>query len=323
MAEILENMVRVTGLRDAKCPTGSDDDSAVSGGPRKLPDVVGGDIENIEQAERKKKTRRRKAKRKNPYQKAVERGKKNMRMRDSKMYNHPVAPYNSNQFLIEDHNDLQDFDVKLMAAANKIQENPIVGQARTGRVRDASFTSAESDEDFFYSSPEDEEEFLSKEFSNTYRDLHVESLMSMAKPELIQTILQLEEKVDSLQKRLESEGEPEEAPSGLKKSPSAPPEPSKSPDLTAQFQTEISKLVLANQRLVSENARLRENSASGSPPRGTAGGGTSSSEDSESDSSSSSGSSGDEEMASADDTTTTKMNGDVKPPPGQHPSDNT
>ncbi|KAF6199902.1 hypothetical protein GE061_006683 [Apolygus lucorum] len=292
----------VRGLRDAKCPTGSDDDSAVSGGPRKLPDVVGGD-ENIEQAERKKKTRRRKPKRKNPYQKALERGKKNMRMRDSKMYNQPVAPYNSNQFLIEDHNDLQDFDVKLAAAANKIQENPILGAARTGRVRDPSFTSAESDDDFFYSSPEDEEEFLSKEFSNTYRDLHVDSLMSMGKPELIQTILQLEEKVDSLQKRLE--GGTSEETSAPKKSP----DPGKSPDPTSQFQTEISKLLLANQRLVSENARLRENS--GSPPRGRVGGRTSSSEDSESDSSSSSGTSGDEEMP--DDVV--KMNGDVQIPP--------
>ncbi|CAB0016543.1 unnamed protein product [Nesidiocoris tenuis] len=265
MTDLLNNKMVV--VDDVKCRT-SEEDSAPSGGAAKL---------RIEQAEeRKKKPRRRKAKRKNPYQKRSS----EMRQKSRKIYEQPVAPYNSNQFLMELHDDLQDFDEKLMSG----------DLGRRGRVRDASFTSAESDEDFFYSSPEDEEEFLSKEFSNTYRDLHVESLANMNKTELIQTIIHLEEKVDLLQKRLDSENE------------STTESTTKSPDQATQFQSEIAKLVLANKRLALENKKLREGSATRESSE--------SSEDSESDSSSSSGS----------DDGAVRVNGDASPTelaPGQ------
>ncbi|KAL1122809.1 hypothetical protein AAG570_003135 [Ranatra chinensis] len=214
---------------------------------------------DVEHLERKKKTRRRKPKRKNPYNKQTSE-QRTHKPTGKRIYarKQPEAPYNSNRFLIEDHNDLQDFDVKLMA----------VSANRPPRVRDSSFTSADSDEDFFYSSPEDEEEFLTKEFSNTYQDLHVESLTQMSKSELIQQVLQLEEKVDALEKRLESRIKPVER---LKESDSG----------GGECGEEISTLELANEELQNENQKLRQQKKRSSSSM-------SSSVDSESDSSSSS-----------------------------------
>lgn len=235
---------------DVKCRTESSGvESAPNGEYEKCAssNKSGKEADN-DQSERKKKTRRRKTKRKNPYSKHMSEnrgGKKNIRVRAGKStYEQPVAPYNSNQFLIEDHNDLQDFDMKLMEAVNRGADQPgDLGPARTGRVRDPSFTSADSEEDHFYSSPEDEEEFLTKEFSNTYQDLHVESLTAMSKSELIQTVIHLEEKIDTLQKRI-GDTKPEDG--------------DKPDDRILNFQSEIARLVLANQKLLNENLRLRE-----------------------------------------------------------------
>jgi protein HEXIM1/2 len=244
MANNFDDEERRGGDADVKLATAE----APSGGTSNYPDYH----------EKKKKTRRRKPKRKNPYQKeGVLPGRRNKGAK--KGLNQPVAPYNSNQFLIEDHNDLQDFDVKLL-------DHP----HRPARVRDSSFTSADSDEDFFYSSPEDEEEFLTKEFSNTYQDLHVESLAQMSKTDLIQQVLQLEEKVDLLEKRLETKSRGDKADSEIVLV-----------DKVIKFQQEISKLALANEELQHENEKLRREKQGSSV----------SSIDSESDSSTSSGSS--------------------------------
>lgn len=247
---------------------------------------------DIEQLERKRKTRRRKTKRKNPYNKVLHvRGKKPLKPRG---VNQPVAPYNSNQFLIEDHNDLQDFDVKLMAvsAANRAENQNGAETQRTGRQRDPSFTSAESDQEF-YSSPEDEEEFLTKEFSNTYQDLHVESLAAMSKTDLIQTVLQLEEKIDSLEKRLGSKGTISEE----RDKDSAPNDKEK------YFQSEICKLVHANEELINENEKLRQQTSKLS---------SESSEDSESDSSTSSDSSDMSQSDGEDTSHYEHMNGEME-----------
>lgn len=99
-----------------------------------------------------------------------------------------------------DHSDLPDLEQKLSEAASL--EVPAMFQKPPAppRTRDSSF-SVDSDEDYFYSSPEDEEEFLTKEFSNAYEDLHAERLNNLSKSQLIQEYLQLETKMDLLLKR--------------------------------------------------------------------------------------------------------------------------
>ncbi|XP_075222514.1 hexamethylene bisacetamide inducible [Lycorma delicatula] len=242
--------------------------------------------------ERKKKTRRGKPKRKKPYNKevTVTRVKNYPKSRTnncSRFRNRqPVAPNNTNQFLMEDHKDLQlkELDERLQATANKANEANAASNFgnlnRPPRVRDSSFTSADSDEDYFYSSPEDEEEFLTKEFSNTYQDLHAESLQSMSKPELIQHVLHLETKIDILEQRLGSQNEPE-----LKEIVNDRGENDRKlvdkGKTAADYEKEIEKLKLLNEQLMAENERLQRQNRSSSV----------SSVDSESDSSSSSDSS--------------------------------
>ncbi|XP_054265272.1 protein HEXIM1 [Macrosteles quadrilineatus] len=266
----------------------SNDSSVLPGGEPMNSHVLkssGNENVDTEPCERKKKTRRGKPKRKNPYnkegnesRKAVNRTKNRPRF----ACRHADAPYNTNEFLMEDHNTF----VKLNSppTAN-------IGHQRSPRVRDPSFTSVDSDEDHFYSSPEDEEEFLTKEFSNTYQDLHVETLQSMSKPELIQQVLQLEEKLDILEKRLGtgsrlknekddkiksmSENLTEDGISGEEIVSNLPI------DKIKQFQLEIGRLRLENEKLQIENERLRRRNRSSSV----------SSVDSESDSTTSSPSS--------------------------------
>lgn len=105
------------------------------------------------------------------------------------MFTHgqPVAPYNTTQFLIEDHGDLQNIDAQL---------NKPPDMHRHSRTRDSSFSIDSGDDDFFYSSPEDEEEFLTKEFSLEYQDLHVERLNSLSKADIIHDYLMLENKYE-------------------------------------------------------------------------------------------------------------------------------
>lgn len=170
-------------------------------------DQEGGQHEDgIDIAAKKRKTRRGKPKHRKlkPYSKQQLSYQQQLRYRSrgrlAKTGRQPPAPYNTTQFLMDDHSDLPDLDQKLSEAVSS--ELPATFQKPApSRTRDSSF-SVDSDEDYFYSSPEDEEEFLTKEFSTAYEDLHAERLSTLSKSELIQEYLQLEAKVDLLTKRL-------------------------------------------------------------------------------------------------------------------------
>lgn len=147
---------------------------------------------------KRKKTRRGKPKRRRlkPYSRLWQDDKQrtsNNRRSKVHAYGQPEAPFNTTQFLMADH-DLQGLD-------DHLRNVPVV--QRPPRARDSSF-SVDSEEDYFYSSPEDEGEFLSKEFTNTYEDLHAERISAMSKNQLIQECLMLEEKVEMLETRVKS-----------------------------------------------------------------------------------------------------------------------
>ncbi|KAJ9599949.1 hypothetical protein L9F63_009777 [Diploptera punctata] len=182
---------------------------------------------------RRRKTRRGKSKRRKlkPYSKLTWQERRQQDDNQSKrankvraqMFAHgqPVAPYNTTQFLMEDHNDLQDLDSKLRAvstSADRLRSNSVY-QRQQSRVRDSSL-SVDSEDEYFYSSPEDEEEFLTKEFSNAYEDLHAERLHQLSKSELI----------------IDKESTPK----------------------IQLFQQEINKLLKENEQLRRENEHLRE-----------------------------------------------------------------
>lgn len=92
----------------------------------------------------------------------------------------PLVPYNTNRFLMEDH-------------------MPHV-LTPSGRTRDSSF-SIDSEENYFYSLPEDEEEFLTKEFASVYEDARSERLEGLSKSQLIQEYLQLEANYEQVTRR--------------------------------------------------------------------------------------------------------------------------
>ncbi|KAL3286995.1 hypothetical protein HHI36_001481 [Cryptolaemus montrouzieri] len=128
--------------------------------------------------QKKRKTRRGKSKRKQPY---VKNRIPNVRK--------PEAPYNSNQFLLEDHCDFENIDEKLLK-----HDKP--SSSTVNRTRDSSFSVDSEGE--FYSSPDDEEQFLIKDFDYQYETVHAEHLNNMSKDDLIQEHLSLEQKVELL-----------------------------------------------------------------------------------------------------------------------------
>ncbi|ROT61662.1 Protein HEXIM [Penaeus vannamei] len=152
--------------------------------------------------------------------KARRRRKKKPRQRASAngLRTKPVAPLNTTQFLMAEHDQLQDTDIVA---------------ARPRRHRDSSLSVDSEDQayDEFYSSPEDEEEFLTREFWTAYEDVHAERLDTMTKAQLVQEYLALEEKVDLLERQLRA--------------------------------SEISSLETENRRLREENFKLRR--CSGGP----------------------------------------------------------
>lgn len=109
-------------------------------------------------------------------------------MKDRMFRYKAVAPNNTNQFLMDDHNDL-DIDKKLSARYDN--EN--------GRKRNSSYTSVESDGDHIYSSSDEDGTSIQKEFIDTYRLVQEEQLAVLTKNELTQRVIELEEKVQVLE----------------------------------------------------------------------------------------------------------------------------
>lgn len=250
----------------------------------------GGDVENTDEKKggsngpydlryrKRRKTRRGKSKRRKlkPYSKLSWQEGSEQEDNQTKLANkvrarmlahrQPVAPYNTTQFLMEDHNDLQDLDVQLKAVtdSDRLRTNASVFQ-RPSRVRDSSL-SVDSEEDY-YSSPEDEEEFLTKEFSNAYEDLHAERLHQLTKSQLIQEYLQLEGKVDMLEGRLKKSQAVEirEQMNDIdtdieKREMHVDEETSRKIQV---FQQEINKLLKENEQLRLENDYLRRSYVKG------------------------------------------------------------
>ena len=98
----------------------------------------------------------------------------------------PIAPYNTTQFLMDEHDtfepDLRDLNL------DQYTQSPVVNLARSDGEEMESFTSEES--------------FYEKDFSEMYETTHAETLHSMSKEELIENYLELERKVEFLEKEV-------------------------------------------------------------------------------------------------------------------------
>lgn len=182
---------------------------------------------------RKRKTRRFKSRFKG---KSVRKSKYLKKM-TARIYPQSEAPYNTNQFLMADHNNVENLDDKL--AVPKVERM---------RVRDPSFTSADSDDDQFYSSPEDEDEFLTKDFDDTYQSMCAEKLASLSKSQLTKIILELEAKVETLTKGAKTNSTLDQVSNMLKRVNGVD---------NQELQIEIKDIMRENDRLRNENEQLK------------------------------------------------------------------
>ncbi|XP_017785916.1 PREDICTED: protein HEXIM1-like [Nicrophorus vespilloides] len=186
---------------------------------------------------KKRKTRRGKSKRKNvhPYRKSATRTSSS-----SNNVVKPEAPYNSNRFLIEDHGDLDGID-------EEFKKTDQASTSTVTRTRDSSF-SADSDGEF-YSTPDDEEVFLIKDFDYQYESIQAERLQALSKDELIRDFLLLESKFEILSNRFRAKALEH-----------------KNLEAKHDSHREIQRLTLENESLKRENEYLRTrlNSSSGS-----------------------------------------------------------
>lgn len=181
---------------------------------------------------KKRKTRRGKCKRRNihPYIKKEIKANKVIK---------PEAPYNSNRFLIEDHGNIEEIDEHL-------RNTEQISNSTVTRTRDSSF-SIDSDGEF-YSTPDDEEEFLLKDFDDQYESLQAERLHAMTKNELIQEYLVLESRVESLTKRLRNR---------IINAENETKNEVNSNQENDDFQKEIERLRIENETLKEENELLK------------------------------------------------------------------
>ena len=99
---------------------------------------------------------------------------------------HPRAPFNTTQFLIEDHITYQ-----------SIPSPSSHDEVRHGK--DPS-TSCDSSED--YESTDEEKNFIAREFSETYDNIHAERLQTMSKECLIKEYIELESKLEQTQNKM-------------------------------------------------------------------------------------------------------------------------
>lgn len=165
----------------------------------------------------------------------------------------PMAPYNTTQFLMDQH-PASDPNTNTQF---KLPENQTQNENRTRTAAPLHSISGEASgsldsSDEYYSSPDDEEIFLQKDFSEAYDDFHAERLQTMTKDDLVREYLELETKVERLEKNAsssrsssrDSHGELEEA-----------------MDIATggsnKFEEELRKLKTENERLKKENEVLR------------------------------------------------------------------
>ena len=71
---------------------------------------------------------------------------------------------------------------------------------REKRHRESSFTSCDTEDEQFYSSPEDENEFLTRDFDTAYRTMCDEKFANLSKAQLTKMVIELEAQVEELNK---------------------------------------------------------------------------------------------------------------------------
>ena len=184
----------------------------------------------------------------------------------------PMAPYNTTQFLMEQHEG-EDQD-RIEGSNNNPQGTnnhlsnpdrsvPVVAAGRTAPLHSISVSgeasgSVDSSEEY-YSSPDDEEMFLQRDFSEEYDNFHAERLQAMSKDELVREYLELEGKIEKLEKKGVKDANKDSNPSpNSSNTITRTLDHSGSVGMTSgRLQEELQKLKAENELLKKENDILR------------------------------------------------------------------
>ncbi|RUS90332.1 hypothetical protein EGW08_001930 [Elysia chlorotica] len=108
---------------------------------------------------------------------------------ESRFMNFPVAPFNSTQFLMDEHDSGSPAGMHKTDSFSKLSDD-------SGILHSLASTPAESHHDMVNLERKD------KEFTDIYTTVHAESLQSLPKNELVKNYMNLEEKVAALQKKV-------------------------------------------------------------------------------------------------------------------------
>ena len=163
----------------------------------------------------------------------------------------PLAPFNTSQFLMAEH-DTQEPDLHVHVSHSKTAR--LSSSADDSDEGDTSISDEERD-------IEDVRNFLQKDFAETYDRFHSETLRRMNKEQLINEYMELETKVENLERELTSiktNGKVNGYTTAGELSNGVNVDTSINVDTNRQtLEREIEKLREENQRLNAENSYLR------------------------------------------------------------------
>lgn len=116
---------------------------------------------------------------------------------------HPIAPYNTTQFLMDDHKlDSSMVEEKNSPRKNSSENLELSDDLKPGSDGTGVNSSVNEDDptkpgdNLQSDSRDDIQQFILQDFSHTYADIHAEQLQSMSKQELINECLKLEKRVN-------------------------------------------------------------------------------------------------------------------------------
>lgn len=159
---------------------------------------------------------------------------------------HPRAPYNTTQFLMDDH------------IKNEPVRSPYI-QEEVRHGKDPS-TSCDSSED--YESTDEEKNFIAREFSETYDNIHAERLQSMPKESLIKEYIELESKLERAETKLKEKDNlryvHKKSSDGSNEHYSVSSEEEVMDCEKRILRDELQRLLAENERLKAENEKLKK-----------------------------------------------------------------
>lgn len=270
-----ENMETMNDLKEAPQGDQEKENRNSHGGPLEVEATEGKTFVNNDGVNEKKKKRRRrpkggsKHKKYKPYDKMSwterrnleekEAVRANQKREDAFKHGHPVAPYNTTQYLMEDHIKNEEIAPDLHLEGHYHRNN-------SRESREGSGGMSESSEEFYTSNTDDEEiendsSYQEHQFTETYDNMAAERLRNMSKDELIKDYVELESKLDRLEKRFrrrQMRSKSGESSGSL----SSGGEEFMDLDAVRKYQEENKKLREENDRLKKEMAKLSDHGSS-------------------------------------------------------------